>query len=142
MINVVQSARFCPLRPKRDVPTKLMSGRVDVLPRREARSLPRAQVPPAIVPPEWVPDNNFDKIAASKDSAATRSSKHGAVAAAMRRRLYALLARSSAKCCAVPTRRSQLSWMYSGGPPIWATTWATISVGTISMASQGQTVSS
>ena len=32
--------------------------------------------------------------------------------------------------------------MYSGGPPIWATTTATFSVGTISIASHGQTVSS
>src|SRR6185369_17193993 len=32
--------------------------------------------------------------------------------------------------------------MYSGGPPIWATVTATFSVGTISIASQGQTVSS
>src|SRR5262245_42581152 len=32
--------------------------------------------------------------------------------------------------------------MYSGGPPIWATTTATFSVGTISIASQGQTVRS
>src|SRR4029078_1076962 len=32
--------------------------------------------------------------------------------------------------------------MYWGGPPIWATTCATSSVGTISIASQGQTVRS
>ena len=50
--------------------------------------------------------------------------------------------RSSARCWAVPTSRSQLAWMYSGGPPIWATTAATFSVGTISIASQGQTISS
>ena len=46
---------------------------------------------------------------------------------------------SSARCWAVFTRRSQFFSTYSGGPPIWATTWATSSVGTISMASQGQT---
>ena len=33
-INVAQPARFCPLQPEREVPTKPMSGRVDVLPRR------------------------------------------------------------------------------------------------------------
>ncbi len=38
------------------------------------------------------------------------------------RRDQPAVAFNSARCCAVPTRRSQLARMYSGGPPIWATT--------------------
>ncbi len=52
---------------------------------------------------------------------------------------YPLAAFSSARCWATPTSSSQCCSTYSGGPPIWATTWATCSVGTISMASQGHT---
>ena len=53
-----------------------------------------------------------------------------------------MLALSSASLCAVPTSLSQFFSMYSVGPPIWATVWATCSVGTISIASHGQTFSS